>query len=334
MLDLILISVVSSFGTYLFVTEIVLKRFPKLGIVGKDVHKPNTPTLPEMGGMAFLFGLIVYVSILSVLGPLRPEVVSIFLSTMIAGAIGIIDDLRNLGKRTKPLLTMLSAIPLIMMGTTQEYLILPLGISFRIPTLYKLIAPIALAVTCNAINMFDVMNGVATGTSLLTICFLILAGLARFFMGGNINLDALTQVGLMVIPTIAVIYYFNKYPSRVFVGDTGTLSMGAVIGALCIVFGLEVIGVITIILPITNAFFSLFSLGRLFERSELEARPIIVKEGGLLEPNLDRRAPITFTRIMLLLGHNAEEELVETYLSIVLLTGLVGIVVSTFLIWR
>lgn len=331
MLDLVVTAFLSLIATYLFLKEVVIKRFPKFGIVGNDVHKPNTPKLPEMGGMAFLFGVIVYAIILSILGLLTPEITSIFLTIMIAGLVGIIDDLWKLGKRTKPLLTMLSGIPLILMGTTQEYLMLPLGISFHIPTLYKLIAPIALAVTCNAINMFDPMNGVATGTSLITISFLVLAVVARFITIGNIDLSVFARAGFMVIPGLLVVYYFNRFPSRVFVGDTGTLSMGAAIGALCIVFGVEVMGVITLMLPITNAFFSLFSLGRLFERSELEARPIIVKEGGLLEPNLDRRAPITFTRMMLLLGHSHERELIETYMSIVLLSALAGLIVSTFL---
>jgi UDP-N-acetylglucosamine--dolichyl-phosphate N-acetylglucosaminephosphotransferase len=331
MLDLVVTAFLSLIATYLFIKEVVIKRFPKFGIVGNDVHKPNTPSRPEMGGTAFLFGVIVYMVILSILGLLTPEITSIFLAIMIAGLVGIVDDFWNLGKRAKPLLTMLSGIPLILMGTTQEYLMLPLGISFHIPTLYKLIAPIALAVTCNAINMFDPMNGVATGTSLITISFLVLAGVARFITMGNIDLSALVSAGLMVIPALLVVYYYNRFPSRVFVGDTGTLSMGAAIGALCIVFGLEVMGVITLMLPITNAFFSLFSIGRLFERSELEARPIIVREEGLLEPNLDRRAPITVTRMMLLMGHSHERELIETYMRIVLLTALAGLIVSIFL---
>ena len=332
MLDLIAAAAVSAIAAYLFLRKVVMERFPKLGIAGKDVHKPGTPLIPEMGGMALLFGMIVYIVTLSLLRPLSPEIVSVFLTIMIAGAIGIIDDLKKLGKTTKPLLTTISAAPLILMGTTQEYLTLPLGISFHIPTLYKLIAPVTLAVTSNAINMFDVMNGTATGTSIVTISFLILAGVAKSLMGGGIGLDVLTQAALMVLPALLVIYYFNRYPSRVFVGDTGTLSMGATIGALSIVFGLEVMGVTTMMLPITNAFFSLFSLGRLFERSELEARPILVREGGLLEPNLDKRAPITFTRMMLLLGYSNERELVETYLDIVLLTAFLGLMVSIFLI--
>jgi len=332
MLDLIVTAVISLIAAYLFIKKVVLERFPKLGIVGKDVHKPGTPVSPEMGGTAFLFGIVVYVAILGLLRPLRPEVVSTFLAIMIAGAVGIIDDLRKLGKRIKPLLTMISAAPLMLMGTTGEYLALPLGVSFHIPTLYALIAPIALAVTSNAINMFDVMNGTATGTSVLAISFLVLAGVAKFFMGGNINLDTLAQMALMILPALLVIYHFNRYPARVFVGDTGTLSMGAAIGAFSIIFGLEVMGVVAMMLPITNAFFSLFSLGRLFERSELETRPILVREGGLLEPNLDRRAPITFTRIMLLLGYKTERELVEAYFEIVLLTSLVGLIVSTFLV--
>lgn len=332
MYDIIAASLLGTFSAYFSLRKIIIERFPRLGIVGKDVHKPGSPVVPEMAGIALLIGITVFLMSMAIFRGLKPELLSIFSTVIISGIVGSIDDLKKLDKRIKPLLTMLSGFPIIIMNTTQEYLNLPLGISFHIPTLYKLVVPIALAVTSNAINMFDPMNGVASGTSLIVLSFLALAGMMKILYGGMIDPDALIQASLMLIPILVIIYHFNRYPARVFVGDTGTLSMGAAIGAFSIVFGLEVMGVIALMIPITNAFFSLSSFGGLFERSELKQRPIIVREDSTLEPNLENGAPITFTRMMLLLGYRSEKELIEAYMQMVSLTALIGLIVSTFLI--
>jgi UDP-N-acetylglucosamine--dolichyl-phosphate N-acetylglucosaminephosphotransferase len=141
----------------------------------------------------------------------------------------------------------------------------------------------------------------------------------------SLGFTAFLQVTLLLIPGIALIYFYNRYPSKMFVGDTGTLSMGAIIGVLSIIYRLEISGVLFLLLPITNSFVSLSIFGGLFERSELKERPIIVEKDGTLKPNESKQAPITLTRIVLLFGYRREREVINFYVTINLILLFFGV---------
>jgi len=332
MLGLVAAAVAGLVVTYLFLTKVVMKRFPGRGIVGVDVHKPNRPAIPEMGGTALLAGICAYVAVAALLGSLTNEATAVFLTVIASGAIGVADDLFKLDKRVKPALCALAGIPIVLLETHPSTLVLPLSVTFNIPTLYPLLVLIAIAVTTNATNMFDVMNGVASGTSLIVLASLVLAWFMKCFFVGGMDVTAIFGAALMMLPTLFVVFAYNKYPSKVFLGDTGTLAMGGAVGAFAIVFGLELPGVLMMMVPITNSFFSIFSYGGLFERSELRTRPILVGADGRLSSNPDPGAPLTLTRIMLLLGYEGEEEVFGGYMLLTLVMALIALA-SGFLAW-
>jgi len=332
MLELAVAAVMGLWATYLFVTRVVVRVFPSWGIVGVDVHKPDRPSIPEMGGTALLVGISCFVAAAALLDALTYELSAIFLTIMVAGAIGIADDIFKLNKRVKPVLCMLAGLPIVLMGTYPKSLILPLSISFRIPTLYPLLILVALAVTTNSINMFDVMNGVASGTSLVVLVALVLSWFVKFIIVGGSGMVPIIDGALMVLPPMALLFFYNRYPSKIFLGDTGTLAMGAAIGAFAIVYGIEFPAVVAIMVPITNAFFSIFSHGGLFERSELKERPILVREDGRLSSNPDPKAPLTLTRIMLLLGYDNEKDLFTGFMYLTVTMALAAIISGVF-VW-
>jgi UDP-N-acetylmuramyl pentapeptide phosphotransferase/UDP-N-acetylglucosamine-1-phosphate transferase len=332
MLELLVASVMGLWATYIFITRTVVKMFPSWGIVGVDVHKPSKPSIPEMGGTALLVGISCFVVVAILLDALTYELLAIFLTMMIAGAIGIADDIFKLNKRVKPVLCMLAGLPIVLMGTYPKDLVLPFSISFHIPTVYALLIPIALAVTTNSINMFDVMNGVASGTSSVVLVALVLSWFVKFILTGGSGMVSIIDGALMILPPIALLFFYNRYPSKIFLGDTGTLSMGAAIGAVAIVYGMEFPAVVAMMVPITNAFFSIFSHGGLFERSELKERPILIGEDGKLSSNPDPKAPLTLTRLMLLLGYDNEKDLFTGFMWLTLAMALVAIACAV-LVW-
>jgi len=331
MLELLIATVLGLATTCLFIRRVVMRIFPSRRIVGTDIHKPDKPEIPEMGGVGLLAGTCVYVAVAALTGVVSGEMLSIFLTIVVAGAIGIIDDIFKLNKRVKPALCMLAGLPILLIRSYPIELAVPFSVSFHIPILYVLLVPIAIAVTTNAINMFDVMNGVASGSSLIVLSSLVVAWLVKCsFVGG----DFTTMMGgaLMVLPLMAVLFWYNRYPSKIFLGDTGTLSLGAAIGAFSIVYGLEFPAIIAMMVPITNAFFSLFSHGGLFERSELKERPILIAADGRLSSNPSPNAPLTLTKIMLLLGYDREKDVSAGFMYLTLAMALAG-VLSAILIW-
>lgn len=90
---------------------------------------------------------------------------------------------------------------------------------------FLILIPFLIAATTNAVNLHDGMDGLAAGTSSLVfaVLFLILTSL------GNINL---ASVCAAMVGALAGFLFFNKYPARVFMGDTGSLYIGGVMAAL------------------------------------------------------------------------------------------------------
>ncbi|MFX1564334.1 MAG: multidrug transporter, partial [Promethearchaeota archaeon] len=88
-------------------------------IVGIDVHKIDKPEVAEMGGVGILIGVtggclfLFFGSAYLGLGFLDYRIL-IFLSViLIVGVIGIIDDLKTLGPKIKPILTAAACLPIL-----------------------------------------------------------------------------------------------------------------------------------------------------------------------------------------------------------------------------
>lgn len=310
---------------------LVMNLFSRKGITGKDVHKSDRRELPEMGGFAMILGVLATFFVLYATDLVNERILALLLAVMTAGLIGVLDRFFKFGAYTKPILTTSTALPLILLKAYPEVLKLSFGVSFRIPTLYVLIIPIALSVTANAVNMFDSLNGVASGTSLIALITLyvcsIISNMLGMFKG---DLITSTVSITLILPSAIVLFLYNKYPSRVFIGDVGSLSLGAAIGAYAIINGLEAAGVVTLMPQITNSFLILSSVGKLFERSEMDARPIVVKPDETIEPNLDSRAPITLTRFMAALGYKTEKEIVRAYYKMAIFCGALAVIMTIF----
>ena len=223
---------------------------------------------------------------------------------LIAGIIGIVDDLRPLGARIKPLLTAISCVPILILQTYNPYPVIPLLGPVRLTLVYPVLIPIAIAVTSNAVNMMDVMNGSMPGT--VSIISLAITGI--LFVSGA-TAPASLAAGLLA--AMLAFYYFNRYPAKVFSGDTGSLGVGAALGALSILGRIEAVMIVALIPQIMNAFYGLASVKGLRERREIRERPTKLLDNGKLEASSDKRAPITLARLILATGPLGEKEIVR-----------------------
>lgn len=293
------------------------------GIIGRDVHKLSKVELPEMCGLAILLGLTTGVALSILFFPdAGKEAVAFIGTVLIAGAIGFVDDLHPLGARIKPVLTAGAALPILLLRTYDPIPIVPLLGPVRLTVVYPLLIPIAIAVTSNAVNMMDVMNGAMAGT-VSVICG---ATTVIMLASGRPELAALS-IGLL--GALLAFYYFNRFPAKVLGGDTGSLAVGSALAALAILGQVETAMIVALIPHIMNAFYGLASVGRLYERREIRQRPVRLLEDGRLEASAERNAPITLTRLILASGPLTEKEIVR---GMILLT-LVSSVLSVLTFW-
>lgn len=311
----------------------IRSNFIKLGISGIDYHKPGKPRIPEMGGLAFTIG-VVTASIPAILFyTYVKEILGLMFTVLATGLVGIIDDLKKLGALEKPLLTAAAGLPLILLHPYSGTLVLPFRITFRIPIVYMAIIPGSLAVTSNSINMFDTMNGAATGSSLMVLVTLLLVAFLKNSMGGGFDILLTGLMFSIIFPPLLTLFIYNKYPAKVFVGDTGTLSMGGALLALSVIQGCEVPLIISLLPHLTNGFLNLSSIGRFFERSELKTRPILVLENGAIIPNKDPKAPITLTRFVAALGFRSEKEIIIALMFLCALSNGLTILTVALGLW-
>lgn len=309
-------SIVAFIINFIFMPKFI-KFLKKNGKVVQDNHKPNKPMVPRPGGPILLLSIVAGELILFfIMGNI--EILGIIITTSIAFVIGVIDDFKVMPGWFKPITLILASLPIIAFHIYDNELNVIFGSVF-IPLLYIPLILISIPLAGNTINSIDVFNGVATG-------FLIIAMfpiLVSTFLFGEID------IFLIEIPFLAALfgfYIFHKYPSRIFPGDSGTLLMGAMYGALAIASKSEIIAIIALLPAIMNSFLFLSSVRKIVEHRQLKSRPTILNEDYTLQASKEKNAPITLVRLILLDGSLSEKEIVKKIYKLALFSSSLALV--------
>jgi UDP-N-acetylglucosamine--dolichyl-phosphate N-acetylglucosaminephosphotransferase len=209
---------------------------PKLkakGIVGIDLNKPDRPEIAEMGGIAAVLGFFLGVSILLALNGVTNEgALNVTLSVVLGAAfIGMIDDMFNLRQRQKAFFPFLLALPL---GATLDPVVyFPFIGEVDFGPFMLIAAPLAITCAANAGNMLEGFNGLGAGLGIIMSFTLIVLAFEHDRMDGIYLLVPL-------LGALAAFLWFNKYPARIFPGDTLMLFMGTCIAAGGMLSGLHI----------------------------------------------------------------------------------------------
>ncbi len=200
-------------------------------MVGRDLHKVNRPIIPEMGGIAVIGGFYAGVTLFQLLAVTSPELLVYLHASLVAafgaGFVGLLDDLFSIRRRAKALAPLLFAIPLAVVVYRDRAGGGTILLNVDVGALVLLAIPLGITSAANATNMLEGFNGLG-------------AGLGVIMCGAMIALALVTGQtdGLyLVFPLLGALLaflYFNRYPARVFPGDSMTLFVGATIAAAAI----------------------------------------------------------------------------------------------------
>jgi UDP-N-acetylmuramyl pentapeptide phosphotransferase/UDP-N-acetylglucosamine-1-phosphate transferase len=315
----ILISAVA-FVTVYAITPSLIKVLTKKNMVVKDYNKEVATVVARPGGPSILVGILASEFILYVFFP-SPQILAIIVTTSLAFLVGLADDRKVLGGWFKPLALAASALPIILLGAyTPPHLAFPLFGSVKIPELYLALIVIIIPVMGNTINSIDVLNGVASGfmtiaSFALTICLVIVH-----------NYDvALASLPLGFVSL--AFYKYHKVPSKIFPGDSGALTLGAMYGTLSIVGHVEIIAAIA--LPaVINSFLFLSSVKRIIEHRQIKANPVVHTEDFKLMASTDKSAPVTLVRLILANGPLTEKQVGFVIFRLALFSAALAIITS------
>ena len=300
-------------------------------MVGRDVNKSTKHEVPELGGIAALFGFTISLSIIvgvqKIVGDIaEPPYLAAISVFFIAAMVGLIDDISNIPQRVKVVGVGFAALPLMLvhLGTEVPF---PFGHSIAlIGTWYfvywLLLVPAGVTGVANAMNMSAGYNGLESGQ----IAIISTAMLVILLVRGSPEHSVIIMAAL--VGAAIGLYAFNRYPAKVFIGDIGTLGMGAALAAGIILGHIELYGIIAI-LPAFYEGFATFYYSQIQcvpDRRHACHHPIIREDGNLEPPKGAER----YTLAYLLLSRKpmTEQQLVRTLLGLYSLTAIAAIILS------
>lgn len=235
---------------------------------GPQSHLAKSGT-PTIGGLIFLASVIITSLVTA---NFKLSVLMILFSTLAFGAVGFIDDYikvvmkRNLGLRAyqKLLFQILVAVILIIyqynskeMGTD---LYIPFLKDYRsIGFLYIPFVIFVIVGTVNSVNLTDGLDGLSSSVTI--ICLIFFNFVAIKFQRYEIAGFCLALAGALM-----GFLHYNKFPAKVFMGDTGSLALGGAISAIALLLN------VPLILPIAGGIYFIETLSVIIQVVSFKTR--------------------------------------------------------------
>jgi UDP-N-acetylglucosamine--dolichyl-phosphate N-acetylglucosaminephosphotransferase len=267
------------FSFMIFSMPYIIRKLKMNGHVVKDMYKKTMPSVPTNGGLPIILVAIFSLSILTLFYAKNITAINytIIVVVVLFALFGLLDDMVNIGRPAKLILLYYCSYPLIPFITT-TFILFPFIGSVDLSIIYlQLIIPTYVPVVANLVNMHSGFNGLAPGLSLIVLATLVL----KTYFFGNIY-NALFIVCLT--GALAAYFLFEKYPSRIFWGNVGALSIGAAIGCMIVTQGFIISGFIMLIPHTVN--FLLYVYWRLNARKYPIAKFGKERDDGTVEvPN-------------------------------------------------
>jgi len=248
---------------------------------GPESHHKKEGT-PTMGGIIILMAIILPTFLWAKLS--NPFIQIILVAVVWMGLIGFIDDYLKIKKKyTKGLIARYKITGQIILGLFISYMLIsytaneqifsysiiknnliePIGIGsisipffadgyFDLQYFYILLIITIIMATSNAVNLTDGLDGLATGlTAISCLVFAVIAyASSRFDFSNYLNIIYIPNSGELFIFCLAAVgscigfLWYNAHPAKIFMGDTGSLALGAALGTLAILLKKEILLII------------------------------------------------------------------------------------------
>lgn len=261
-----ILSTLTSLILFLILGQKVISMLRKMQ-VGQYIQEDGPPThkakegTPTMGGCLII--PVVVVSTLLWVNPCNPYVWISLSILIIFGMIGFIDDYfkiktknnKGLGAKSKLFWQILSALIvstiLFNVKGFNHYLYVPLfkNIYFDLGLFHILFMAFVIVASSNAVNLTDGLDGLAISPIIVAFgCYLIFAYVAGHkIIASYLHIPYIPGSGELSIFCGSIIgagmgfLWYNAYPAEVFMGDVGSLALGASLGIVSVITKQEII---------------------------------------------------------------------------------------------
>ena len=211
----------------------------------EEAHKKKNGT-PTMGGIIFIIPTILIILFLLILNiiELNYSLIIVIFTFLSYSLIGFIDDYliviknnnKGLSESSKFVLQLFVAVIFfyLFMKSGNEPLLWIHTINLRLDIgwLYGLFILFVLVASSNAVNLTDGLDGLAGGLSI--IAFLTF-GIIAYDTGWLDGYESVALFCFALVGSILGFLVFNSNPAKIFMGDTGSLALGATLGSIAII---------------------------------------------------------------------------------------------------
>ncbi|MDX2150567.1 MAG: MraY family glycosyltransferase [Bryobacteraceae bacterium] len=274
-----------SFVMSLILTPIVRDAFLKRGLVDKpdNVRKLHQAAVPRIGGIAimvsyalsFVIGLVLPFSYSQTLHEVQAGVWKLCLAAGLIFLTGLLDDLKVLNPWEKLGEQLVAALMAYSAGV--QIHIAP-GESWDIWV--SLPVSIIWIIGCtNAFNLIDGLDGLAAGVGLFATITVLIAALAH----NNV------QLALVTVPLAGALLGFLRYnfnPASVFLGDSGSLTIGFLLGCYGVLWSQKSATILGMVAPLISLSIPLLDVALSIVRRFLRHKPLFEGDRGHIHHRL------------------------------------------------
>jgi UDP-GlcNAc:undecaprenyl-phosphate/decaprenyl-phosphate GlcNAc-1-phosphate transferase len=271
-------------------------------------RKIHQVPVPRLGGVAIALAFGVAIGFaavattdLNAVGELRPNrAPAILVGAGLLVIVGLVDDVRGMRPMVKLLWQVIAAVLAFALGLSIERLALPWGtVQLGLLALPLTVGWIVLII--NAINLIDGLDGLAVGVVLTALgAFALLSASA----GVDPTLPIIAAAGGTAIGFLA----YNLPPAEIIMGDTGSMFLGFVVGAVAIALTQDGLNPQSPIVPLVALAIPLADTVWAVVRRTARGEPFFVADSGHIHHQLlragvsQRDAMLTLTGISAGLG--------------------------------
>lgn len=208
-------------------------------IRSRDVHTQPTP---QLGGVAMLVGFLAAVAVAAQLPaltrgflPITPEMRAVVLAAVIIVAVGVVDDLYELGPLTKLVGQVAAALVMTLLGLAWTLLYVPVGEGTTVvldSAQSSILTVLFTVLLVNAFNFVDGLDGLAAGLGAISGGAILLFSLTVLYdQGGAVQAYPPAIMSAALVGICVGFLPHNFEPARIFMGDSGSMLIGLLLAA-------------------------------------------------------------------------------------------------------
>ncbi len=267
-----------AFGITFCLTPLVKCFAIKVGAVdAPDARKVHTGLVPRLGGLAIFIGYMI--SLLYSVG-MDTQIQLLTVGSCILVGVGIWDDIKQIGPKTKLLGQIIAAAVVVFGGVNIAYLSNPWGDILLLPPWISVPFTIFWIVSfTNMVNLIDGLDGLAAGISLIACMAIFVVALS------NGQLETAT-IAIALAGAILAFLKYNFNPAKIFMGDTGSMLLGYTLGVISVIGLVKTAATIALIVPVVALGVPILDTAFAIIRRYMNGRPVFKPDKGHLHHRL------------------------------------------------